>query len=625
MSRKKIKKILHSEKIAAGEVVERPANIVKELVENGIDAGATEIRIILKKAGKNLIQVIDNGTGIPAEEIEFAFERHTSSKIRSIEDLDRLNTLGFRGEALASIAAVSKVEITSKTADEVMGVNLILDGGKIIEKREISCPTGTNIKVNNLFYNLPARQKFLKSDNTELGHVTNFIQRFALANHRCHFIYRHNEVDIINSPASSDLKTTVFHIYGKKMAKLMEEINFNDGTSQFRVHGLLGNPSLAKKSRSRASLFLNGRYILSDLLYDALKEAYKGTLMIGRAPFFVLFLELNPSNVDFNVHPKKLEVRFENEEFVYNRTYNVIRRYIEEFFIEKESKYLTTELPSFTGQEQETIISEEDFPMDIEEIIEEEFKEQETKIQAKIAKIQEPVQLKLDDPYKNRENKPSESSDAFRRGKYIISKNFPKLRLLSETGQLSNKTYIVLEGMNDEGEEGIYILDQHAASERINMEYFLDLEKSSKRYRQQLITPLNVEVGPDERFFLEDHLEELKSLGFLLEHFGGNTFILREMPTIFGRLPDIEVLRDIISDVIDLGKEKSFSKVKEEIINYLSCHHSIRGGDDLNVKDIKKLLEDLANCKDSFHCAHGRPTLKFISYKELDKLFKRTG
>ncbi|MFX0006223.1 MAG: DNA mismatch repair endonuclease MutL, partial [Candidatus Hermodarchaeota archaeon] len=222
MNERKIKKIIDAEKIAAGEVVDRPANIVKELIENSIDANANEIRVIVKRAGKSFIQVIDNGFGIPSEDLELAFERHTSSKIRSIMDLENLSTLGFRGEALASIAAVSKVDITSRVKDEEKGVQLLIEGGKIVDKKKVSCPIGTKIQVSNLFYNLPARQKFLKTDATELSHITDIIQRYSLSYPELHFIYRHNDLDILNCPASNDLKTTVFHIYGKKIAKFME-------------------------------------------------------------------------------------------------------------------------------------------------------------------------------------------------------------------------------------------------------------------------------------------------------------------------------------------------------------------------------------------------------------------
>ena len=247
MERKRIQKIINANKIAAGEVVESPANVVKELIENSIDAGAKEIRVNVKKAGKTQIQVIDDGFGIPPGEMEVAFESHTSSKIRSIEDLDELSTLGFRGEALFSIATVSQVEITSKIEKEELGVQMIIEGGKIISKKEVSCPVGTNIKIKNIFFNLPARQKFLKSDSTELGHISDIMQRYSLAYPQLHFIYTHNDLTILNCPALNDLKTTVFHIYGKKNAKFMVPIEFKEKNTSFKLHGLLGHHKFLKK------------------------------------------------------------------------------------------------------------------------------------------------------------------------------------------------------------------------------------------------------------------------------------------------------------------------------------------------------------------------------------------
>ncbi len=611
----KIKKIIDADKIAAGEVVDRPANVVKELIENGIDAQASEIRVIVKKAGKSLIQVIDDGIGIPSEDIEMAFERHTSNKIRSIEDLENLSTLGFRGEALASIAAVSKVEIISRVEYEEKGAYLHIEGGKVVDKKEISCPAGTSIKVKNIFYNLPARQKFLKKDATELGHITDIVQRYSLAYPELHFIYRHNELDILNCPGSNDLKTTVFHIYGKKIAKFMETFDYIEKDIKFRISGLLGHPNIAKKTRSYSSLFINRRYIVSDVLFRAISEAYEGTLMVSKYPFFIIFLELEPSVIDFNVHPKKLHVRFEREESIYNKVYNIIQDYVEDKFIVKEAKYISTELEEF-------IPSEENETFAIRKVQKNQSKYKET-YPKELTKQEESVQLSLRDQIIDDKINKKITPEAFLRGKYVISKNFPKLRLISHTGQLSNKIYVVLEGINENNEEGLFILDQHAASERINKEKFLEAYRTSKMSKQKLISALKIDVSPSERIFLESNLHEIKKLGFNFEHFGGQTFILREIPTIMGRVPDINIIKEIISDITKIGKDKSFSEVTEEIINYLSCHNSIRGGDDLSLKDIRGLLIELAKCKDSYHCAHGRPTLRFFSYKELDKLFKR--
>jgi DNA mismatch repair protein MutL len=398
----------------------------------------------------------------------------------------------------------------------------------------------------------------------------------------------------------------------------MESIDFKDPNSIVQVHGLLGHPQIAKKSRNYSSLFINDRYVINDVIFRSIIEAYEGTLMVSRYPFFILFLEIDPSLVDFNVHPKKLEVRFENEEALCNRIYNIIRKFIEEKFIEKEAKYLNTELEDFLPR-----IREEQREIDKTSRIRQDIKDSTENNSVTLSKsnlsIEEGVQLNLLDE----KVKHGEYSETYLRRKYTISKDFPKLRLISSTGQLANKTYVVLEGINENDEVGIFILDQHAASERIKKEKLLATFETKSPMKQKLIHPLKIDTTPSERLFLEGNLKEIKKLGFDFDFFGGNTFILREIPTIMNKVPDTSIIKEIISDITDIGKDKSFKEVKEEIINYIACHKSIRGGDDLSLNDIRKLLDELAECKDSYHCAHGRPTLRFISFKELDKLFKR--
>lgn len=624
MERKKIQKIINANKIAAGEVVERPANVVKELIENSIDAGAKEIRVNVKKAGKTLIQVIDDGFGIPPSEIEVAFESHTSSKIRSIEDLAELSTLGFRGEALFSVATVSQVDITSRTEKDELGVQMTIEGGKITSKKEVSCPVGTNIKVKNIFFNLPARQKFLKSDSTELGHISDIMQRYSLAYPQLHFIYAHNDLTILNCPALNDLKTTVFHIYGKNNAKFMVPIEFTEDNTSFKIQGLLGHPQVSKKNRGYSSLFLNRRYVISDVIYRAIQEAYKGILMTSKFPFFILHLELDPSVVDFNVHPKKLNVRFEREEQVYNKVYNVIRSLVEENFIEKEAAYISTDLNDFIEKEERSFSkiqkqTREEKEKPIKEIREKRIES--PKMDEEQGETS--VQLHLTDLPSSADTGTKQPPETYMREKYLNTKNFPKMRLISSTGQLSNKIYVVLEGINENNEPGMYILDQHAASERLNKEHFEKALETAKTSKQQLISPLKIDVTPSEKFFLEENVNEIRKLGFDFESFGGNTFILRNIPTIFGNIPSVSVIKDIIADITSIGKDKTFSDVKEEIVNYLACHKSIRGGDDLSLVNIRNLIEDLSKARDPFHCAHGRPTLRFVSFKELDKIFKR--
>jgi len=616
---RRIKPILQYNKIAAGEVVDRPVNIVKELIENSVDAEATEIRVIVRRAGKSLIQVIDDGIGIPPEDIAIAFQRHTSSKIRSISDLETLSTLGFRGEALASIAAVSKLEITSRTALNDKGIELFIEGGKITRRSEIACPIGTNIKVKNIFYNLPARQKFLKKDATELGHITDIIQRFSLAYPERHFIYRHNDLDILNCPVTDDLKTTVFHIYGKKIASNMEFIDSTEKNTKFKIYGLLGHPQISKKNRTYSSLFINRRYIISDVLNRAIEEAYEGTLMTSKYPFFVIFINLDPSIIDFNVHPKKLHVRFENEDLIYNRVYNIIRSFIEDLFIKKEVRYISTELGDFASSD----VKNQSKTIKTSLKIKQDEGKRGSTTETELLEKEEPIQLRLNDDILKDDLDSKSLSDTILRRKYIDSKSLPRLRLISYTGQLNNKTYVVLEGINENNEEGFFILDQHAASERITKEKLINAYEATKVSRQNLISPLKIEVSPSEKFFLEENLDQIKKLGFNFEQFGGTTFVLRDIPTIMGKIPDINIINEIISDITVIGKDKSFSEIKEEIINYLACHKSIRGGDELSLKDIKDLLINLGKCKNPYHCAHGRPTLRFFSFKELDKLFKR--
>ncbi|KKK45760.1 MAG: DNA mismatch repair protein MutL, partial [Candidatus Lokiarchaeum sp. GC14_75] len=349
------------------------------------------------------------------------------------------------------------------------------------------------------------------------------------------------------------------------------------------------------------------------------KEGYEGTLMVNKFPFFIIFLELDPSVVDFNVHPKKLHVRFEKEELLYNKVYNIIRSLVDEKFIEEEAKYISTDLNNFIPSNEIQVEKSEDL------LVKNNTELEGVEILTEKEEIfEESVQLDLLDQIAGNQFGKKSFPDSYIRGKYIISKGFPKLRLISYTGQLNNKIYVVLEGTNENNEEGLFLLDQHAASERIKKEKLLATYEKTKIFKQKLIQPLKIEVSPSEKVFLEETLDDIKRLGFKFEHFGGNTFILREIPTIMNKLPDIHIIKEIISDITEIGKDKSFKDVKEEIINYLACHKSIRGGDDLSLKDIRNLLVELAACKDSYHCAHGRPTLKFISYKELDKLFKRT-
>lgn len=613
---RRIKKIIDFEKIAAGEVVERPASVVKELVENSIDAGAKNIKIIIKNAGKSLIQVIDDGCGIEKEDVEIAFDRYTSGKIEKFEDLDTLTTLGFRGEALSSIAVVSQVELITRTKNDDLSPAIVIHGGAVIEKKEISAPVGTNIKVKNLFYNIPARQKFLKTNRVELGHITDVITRYVLGYPQIHFVYQHNDLDILNCPSSDDLKDMVFHIYGKETAKKMYPIDYIHPDGLFALSGLLGDPEISKKKRNSSSLFLNKRYVVSDKFFEVIKDAYKGFLMVGRFPFFILNLDINPAFVDFNIHPQKMTVRFNNEKILFPFIENALKAHLDELFLPKKEEIITQPLETFIDKEKEEIQSDlKNITVNIDDqsII---AKEQLLNFQSgsniiDSAKSKEMIQTKLT------------SEGKFEEKFEIITKTLPKMRFISRTGQLSNHIYVLFESKDENGNPAILIIDQHAASERIMKEKFLNQYRGSKVQKQQLISPLKINISPAESFFLKEHLNEINKFGFELEKFGGNTFILRAIPAIFEKLPKLDVLKDMIEEIAYMGKQQSFSESEEGIINYLACHKSIRGGDYLTTKDIRRLVIDLSKCKDPYHCAHGRPTFRVISFRELDKMFKR--
>jgi len=622
----RIKKIKDFEKIAAGEVIERPASVVKELVENSIDAGALNIKIIIKNAGKNLIQVIDDGCGIEKDDIEIAFDRYTSGKIEKFEDLDTLSTLGFRGEALSSIAVVSQVELITRTEKDDLGIYIAIYGGMVIEKKEISAPFGTNIKIKNLFYNIPARYKFLKTNKVELGHITDIITRYALSYPQIHFIYQHNDLDILNCPSSNDLRDMVFHIYGKETARKMHSINHIHPDGLFTLTGLLGEPDVSKKKRSNSSLFVNNRYVISDKFFEVIKSAYKDFLMIGRFPFFILNLSINSALVDFNIHPQKMTIRFNKEKIIFPFIESAIKARLEELFLPRSQVIITKPLETFVDDKKEEVIigyGEKNSHAFKHEI----SSEQTANIHIdssniEVDKPQDLIQTRL--MFEAHETKFEKDIPQSLLGEqYIITETLPKMRPISRTGQLRNKIYIIFESEDKSGNSGICILDQHAASERIMKEKYLNQYWKSKIQKQKLISPLKINISPAEQYFLSENLNEINNFGFELEEFGRNTFILRAVPAIFEKVPALNVLKDMIEEIVEIGKQQSFSESEEQIINYLACHKSIRGGDYLTIKDIRRLVIELSKCKNPYHCAHGRPTFKFISFKELDKMFRR--
>ncbi|MHA1394015.1 MAG: DNA mismatch repair endonuclease MutL [Promethearchaeota archaeon] len=675
---KRIKIIKNYEKIAAGEVVERPSSVVKELIENSIDAHASKIHIIIKNAGKDLIQVIDDGDGINPDDIEIAFQPHTSSKIDSAEDILSLNTLGFRGEALYSIATISRVEIISKTRLHDYGMKCIIEGGKILLKQKVGAPDGTNIKVMNLFYNTPARFKFLKSNRVELGHITDIITRMILLHPEIHFKFVSNGKTIINSPATTNYRNILFNLYGKNIVNKVVE--FNHEEEDIKIKGFLGDPSLSRSSTISSSVYVNNRFVISPLINKAMDEAYKDFLMTKKHPFYILFIELDPSKIDVNVHPTKKIIRFENESEFYLKIEKIMREIVINKFGYKKSidliKASSSNSPIYSEHKIAALNSGKDYGtsnISISELknITKSSIEAKEELRKKIRnseksaldllksqqKITDQISMEqtIGNEFKNEELEKSNinfgpKKDIKLTNMYAIEKRmepsnkikqnipkvptlselliqrdwidtngvFPKLKVPNEASQL-NKLYFILEG-----EDGFYILDMHAAHERINYEKQLKMFKEGKISKQTLLIPIKFDAPLAEVEFIKNSLNKISKFGFEIDFFGGNTFAIRTVPAQMKEIMDPNIIKDICLEIVNMGKEFSLEKEYERVLKYTACRMSIKGG--LEIDDpmkVVKLIQNLAKCENPHHCAHGRPTMLYFSYKDIDAMFHR--
>ncbi|MHA1378458.1 MAG: DNA mismatch repair endonuclease MutL [Candidatus Helarchaeota archaeon] len=566
-------------KIAAGEVIERPASVVKELIENSIDAGATSISIKLLEGGKKLIEIVDDGEGMSYEDAILSIERYATSKIYNISDLKSLKTFGFRGEALSSIAAVSLLEIITRTASVDIGIKIVIKDGKIEEKSEIACNKGTTISVKNLFYNLPARRKYLKSVATELSHIMDIVSKYSLIFPSISFKLIHNDKNLLFSPKSSQKITqlsyleNISYIYGKNIAKEMMAIEL---VNEIEIHGFIGKPSISKTNRDYEAFYVNNRYIKSNLISKAVEDAYGSLIPKNRYPIVIISIIINPELIDVNIHPTKREIRFLNDILIYQKIFDLISQKLQ------KSKIIhVKETPRISGKKHEK--SKSYFPKTrtLDSIIQE---------KSKIEKL-----------------KPK---------KVIISEkeNFPSMYLI---GQFHN-TYIITQ--ND---ENLFIIDQHAAAERIEYEKILKkFEKFTKS--QILLNPITFEIPQKEALFLQKskNLEFLSTYGFNIKYFGGNSFIIRRVPVIFGKVLNEKVIIEFLDD-LNIGKKDFKSESQDLIFKTMACHSSIRAGQPLSEKKIETLINDLRKCDEPFSCPHGRPTIISFSKIFLEKKFKR--
>ncbi|QOJ83563.1 DNA mismatch repair endonuclease MutL [Bacillus subtilis] len=614
-----------SNKIAAGEVVERPASVVKELVENAIDADSTVIEIDIEEAGLASIRVLDNGEGMENEDCKRAFRRHATSKIKDENDLFRVRTLGFRGEALPSIASVSHLEITTSTG-EGAGTKLVLQGGNIISESRSSSRKGTEIVVSNLFFNTPARLKYMKTVHTELGNITDVVNRIALAHPEVSIRLRHHGKNLLQTNGNGDVRHVLAAIYGTAVAKKMLPLHVS--SLDFEVKGYIALPEITRASRNYMSSVVNGRYIKNFPLVKAVHEGYHTLLPIGRHPITFIEITMDPILVDVNVHPSKLEVRLSKE----TELHDLIRDGIKDVF-KQQQLIPSAQLPKKSAP---AIKNEQQFITFDEKPAEKKAPEKSTAPSYSPMKlssvVKEPVDaeqelppLQFDAPPIVDQEQTIEVSDVSAEEPESFEQECheeqqqpasERVPIMYPIGQMHG-TYILAQNEN-----GLYIIDQHAAQERIKYEYFREKVGEVEPEVQEMIVPLTFHYSTNEALIIEQHKQELESVGVFLESFGSNSYIVRCHPAWFPKGEEAELIEEIIQQVLD-SKNIDIKKLREEAAIMMSCKGSIKANRHLRNDEIKSLLDDLRSTSDPFTCPHGRPIIIHHSTYEMEKMFKR--
>ena len=562
-------------KIAAGEVIERPASVVKELVENSIDAGAGRILVEVAEGGKGFIRVTDDGSGIDPQDLPLAFQKHATSKISRAEDLAGISTLGFRGEALASIASVSgSVEVKTKTREAISGTYIRLEQGRIVESKDIGSPAGTTITVWDLFYNVPARKKHLKAAEAELVHIIDAVTEMAVVHHDISFELFSGRRTLFKSVRSPNWDDVLFRLFGLKTLKGMSRIKAEG--HGWSISGVIGDPLSLRSSPDRIMIFVNGRAVSSRILTGALREAYRNIIPLGKSPVAVISLQTDPSMVDVNVHPAKREIRLLREaEIAAALTAAAAAS------LERHSR-------SGRSEERMMLVTAEDRAAG---------EEDSRASQIVVAESGNQSTLPLS---------PSEEMPA-------PPPRPAKLRIL---GQIK-KLYIVAEG-----EEGLVLIDQHAAAERIRFEMLQDRYRSRK-IRQDLVQPLSIELSASERVVLSTWMDTLQDIGFDITPFGGNTYTVRAVPATGRYLESAESVHDLLRELFLSGKAGPASSDRDDILKLLACRGSIKSGRELSPVEMKRLVDDLFLCRNPRTCPHGRPVMVSIEEGRLERLFSR--
>ncbi len=601
-------------KIAAGEVVERPSSVVKELVENSLDAESTNIVIEVKNGGKDLIRIIDNGIGMSYDDALLSLERHSTSKITSVRDLESINTFGFRGEALPSIASVSIMEMITQQKDELEGTKIKIEGGTIKDITRIGSAVGTRITVSNLFYNVPARKKFLKSSATELDHIIKYVSWASLAYPNISFKLINNDKILIDAQKCNNIMERIYTLYGKDFADNIVEIDQEFEAA--KINAFVGKPGWTRTTRDYQMFFLNKRPIRSNLLSSAVGAIFKTILPKGRYPIVIMFIEIDPSEVDVNVHPAKWEVRFRDERMVYN---DVIRCLL--LAIQGQDYIPNISITNIPSSEIEKIRAETEKKLTVSP--------REYQIESSISKFLNRQRTKpqnISRQYIQREGKRTERQFYNQDISDLIEQQIvtQEKEILSESiGNINVKarlfdTYIVAEMGND-----VLFIDQHIADERIIYEKLKEQIQKESVSSQGLLLPVTIELSLSQSELLDTIIDTLRVIGFELEPFGGRTIIVRSIPSVIQRGDIKQIVSDAIDQMLNSYGKIDKLKLQDEILIITACRSAVQAGDPLTDAEVANLIKELFKTEQAYICPHGRPIIVKISKSELDQKFQR--
>ncbi len=636
------------DKIAAGEVIERPASVVKELVENAIDAGATAITVEIKDGGITLIRIADNGCGIPKDEIRSAFLRHSTSKIRSVDDLLKIQSLGFRGEALSSIAAVAQVELLTKTKEDIFGTRYFINGGKEEGLEDAGAPDGTTFFVRQLFYNVPARKKFLKTAMTEASHVGELMTRLALSRPEISFHFVNNGQSKIHTSGNGNLKDVIYHIYGREIAGNLLKVDYDK--NGVRITGYLGAPLISRGNRNFENYFINHRYIKNNMVSKAIEDAYKDFTMQHKFPFVVLHIEMSGEEVDVNVHPAKLEIRFQNQQGIYNCIYEAVDTGLHE---KELIPHVTVDVPRAEKKKempepapQKVIPPKEERNLDyfMEEMKKRVKSYHEKNSSAEVMdktgifkpklqadRIREAVTYHADKPAdsslaKNKENKAAPIVKEKTQPKVqekqlnLFEEQFLDREIRAEyklIGQVFDTYWLV------EYHENLYIIDQHAAHERILYEKTLAGMKTREFTSQMISPPIILSLTMQEEELLCRYMDQFTRIGFEFEEFGQDSYAVRAVPDNLFSIAKKELLMEMIDSLSEEVSRNLSPELLDEKIASMSCKAAVKGNMKLSAAEVDTLIGELLLLENPYHCPHGRPTIIAMSKRELEKKFKR--